>query len=143
LTGQSREFPAFIDREVKMDQKTHAWIALRALKLIEDEGQMKGLVKLLKPQARGAAIGAWLPDDRDAKKGSAATSNHVFKMTPYLKKQNRERFITKKADLLKKLGDDRAIHGFLKDDKTLDAKWWARPYRADVEPRRHSPCRGR
>jgi hypothetical protein len=36
-----------------MDQKTHAWIALRALKLIEDEEQMKSLVKLLKPQARG------------------------------------------------------------------------------------------
>jgi hypothetical protein len=31
-----------------MDQRTHAWIALRALALIEDEGTAKKLVELLR-----------------------------------------------------------------------------------------------
>lgn len=32
-----------------MNQRTHAWIAIRAIKLLEDEGQSERLVDLLKP----------------------------------------------------------------------------------------------
>ena len=61
-----------------MDQRTHAWIAIGAIKLLEDEGQSKRLVDLLKPFTQEAAIGAWIPDKTDAKLGGSQTQNYCF-----------------------------------------------------------------
>ena len=65
-----------------MNQRTHAWIAIRAIKLLDDKHQASGLVNILKPFTRKAAIGAWIPDKRDAKLGGARTQNHIFKLGP-------------------------------------------------------------
>ena len=70
-----------------MDQRTHAWIAIRAIAFLEDENKEtreKNLVKLLLPHARKASIGAWIPDIGEAKRGgaSATTDNHIFKILP-------------------------------------------------------------
>lgn len=40
-----------------MNQRTHAWIAIRAIKLLKDEGKTENLVKLLEPYLQKAAIG--------------------------------------------------------------------------------------
>ena len=75
-----------------MNQRTHAWIAIRAIKLLEDENQSNKLVKLLKPFTQEASIGAWIPDKRDAKLGGAQTQNHIFKLSPY-NKPGKSRFV--------------------------------------------------
>ena len=49
-----------------MKQATHAWIAVRAIALLEDSGLCPGLVSMLKPHAREAAIGAWIADEADS-----------------------------------------------------------------------------
>jgi hypothetical protein len=53
-------------------QRTHSWIAIRAIALLEDEGLEKNLVKLFKPHARKASVGAWIPDMADAARRFAA-----------------------------------------------------------------------
>jgi len=65
-----------------VNQRTHSWIAVRAIALLEDEGASKNLVKLLKPHARMATVGAWIPDQVDAKRGGNKTENHVLKIEP-------------------------------------------------------------
>ncbi|MCI5219769.1 MAG: hypothetical protein D3914_11440, partial [Candidatus Electrothrix sp. LOE2] len=82
-----------------MNQRTHAWIAVRAVALLEDEGSCPELVNLLKPLVKSAAVGAWIPDKRDAKIGGADTDNHILKMAPYNGPQ-RERFTLPKQELL-------------------------------------------
>jgi len=120
-----------------MDQKTHAWIAVRAIKLLENEGKVPGLVELLKPHTQKAAIGAWIPDKTDAKPGGAQTQNHVFKIGTYNGALT-SRFITKKADLSGSLGADRLMAGFLdKYSNILDANWWGTPFKADPPPGKH------
>ena len=119
-----------------MNQRTHAWIAIRAVALLEKEGCNKSLVKLLKPTLKAAAIGAWIPDKRDAKIGGADTDNHVLKMKPY-KGVQKKRFTLTKPQLLKKLGTARAMHKFLKQDTVLNNAWWERPYKADPQPGQH------
>lgn len=120
-----------------MKQRTHAWLAIRALGLLESSGQAGELVDLLKPHVASAAIGCWLPDLRDSKVGSGAIDNHVFKLAPHAGEQA-DRFVLRKADLFKKLGSGRAIVGFLKSrSDALDAEWWATPYRADPPPGQH------
>ena len=126
-----------------MNQRTHAWIAIRAIALLEDEDEEKNLVKLLKPHARKASVGAWIPDQTDAKRGGAGalTDNHVFKMELYTGSQ-RERFITRKAELLDRIGMYRMTAQFLQNDNSLDDQWWATPYRGDVpKPGKHLPNR--
>ncbi len=124
-----------------MYQQGHTWIAIRAIALLEDEGDCPDLVALLKPYIKDAAIGSWLPDNRDAKLGGAKTDNHIFKLEPYRKKTNRERFVIKKKELLKQLGRHRALTGYLSENKSLNKKWWERPYRAVVKPGQHIPNR--
>ena len=63
-----------------MKQATHAWIAIRAVGLLENDPATKGLASLLKPHVQSAAIGAWMPDLADSKLGSGDIDNHVFKM---------------------------------------------------------------
>lgn len=122
-----------------MNQRTHSWIAIRAIALLDDENQEKNLVKLLKPLAREASVGAWIPDQADAKRGGAgaATENHVFKIEPYTGSQ-RQRFITRKNELLERLTERSQTAQFLRDDDKLDNTWWATPYRGDVvKPGQH------
>jgi hypothetical protein len=126
-----------------MNQRTHSWIAIRAIALLEDENKEKNLVKLLRPHAREASVGAWAPDQADAKRGGAgaATENHVLKIEPYTGSQ-RERFITRKEDLLERIGRHRKTHNFLQNDNTLDSAWWNTPYKGDVpKPGQHLPNR--
>ncbi len=124
-----------------MDQPTHSWIAIRAIALLEDEGQNENLVSLLKPHAQKASVGAWLPDQTDAKRGGGILDNHVLKIKPYPGNQ-RERFIVKKEKLLKEIGTYRMTYQFLKGDSYLDKEWWEAPYRGDVpNPGQHLPNR--
>ena len=120
-----------------MNQRTHAWIAIRAIKLLEDEGQTERLVDLLKPFTQEAAIGAWIPDKRDAKLGGAQTQNHIFKISPY-NERGKSRFIISRRKLTKGLGAERLITGLInKYTDILDKDWWKQAYKADPSPGRH------
>ena len=126
-----------------MNQKTHTWIAIRAIALLEDEAHEENLVKLLKPHAREASVGAWIPDQIDAKRGGAgsSTDNHILKMKPYTGSQP-ARFTTSKEKLLKNIGIHRKIHDFLDTKYSLDPEWWDKPYKADPrKPGQHLPNR--
>jgi hypothetical protein len=126
-----------------MNQRTHSWIAIRAIALLEDEDKNRSMVKLLKPCVRMASVGAWIPDDVDAKRGGAGsmTDNHILKTAPYEGEQ-RARFTCKKDDLLDRLGMYRRTAQFLGDDNYLDDQWWASPYKGDVtRPGQHLPNR--
>jgi hypothetical protein len=126
-----------------MDQRTHSWIAIRAIAALKDEDRERNLVRLLKPHARKASVGAWIPDQADAKRGGAGalTDNHVLKMEPY-KGSGKKRFIADKKELLKRIGNHRATHRFLQNDTTLDNNWWNKPYKGDVRmPGKHLPNR--
>jgi hypothetical protein len=118
-----------------MDQPTHAWIALRAIALLDAEKKSKNLVALLKPHAKKAAIGAWLPDKADMKPG-ASTDNHILKMQP-MTRDKAGRFAVKKKDLLKLLGPQRKVHAFLTDNESLDDVWWQASYKAEPRPGQH------
>jgi len=120
-----------------MNQRTHAWIALRAIKLLEDEGEVPRLLELLKPFSQEASIGAWIPDKRDAKLGGAQTQNHVFKIG-VCRGPLRYRFIVSRTKLKNRLGPERLITGFLNKYKTiLDNVWWRESYKADPSPGKH------
>ena len=116
-----------------MNQRTHSWIAIRAIALLEDENKERKLVRLLKPHARKASVGAWIPDQVDAKRGGAgsATDNHVLKIEPY-RGDHRGRFITRKDELLGRIGMYRMTAQFLEHDDYLDDHWWDKPYSGDV-----------
>jgi hypothetical protein len=130
-----------------MKQATHAWIAVRAMGLLEDDPETAGLFSILRPHIKNAALGAWMPDLADSKLGSGDLDNHVFKMAPISEKCSvrseklAERFITPKAELLKTLGTSRAVSGFIAEDKTLDAGWWNTPYKAEPQPCQDIPTR--
>ncbi len=119
-----------------MNQRTHAWLAIRAVKLLEDSGEVPDLVKLLKPHVRSAAIGAWIPDLQDSKKGSGDIDNHVLKMKLY-KGSQKSRFTASKKEMLKRLGLERGMTGFLEKDSYLTSQWWQKPYKASPQPGQH------
>jgi hypothetical protein len=120
-----------------MKQRTHAWIAVRAIALLEDAGTDDGLVALLKPHVAATAIGSWLPDLRDAKVGTGAIDNHVFKMEPY-EGEETWRFTLKRDDLFDKLGEHRLVRAFIDaHGEGLDEGWWSAPYKADPKPGQH------
>lgn len=124
-------------KEKKMNQRTHAWIAVRTIALLEDSGKNKNLVKLLKPHAGKAAIGAWIPDLQDAKRGGSRTENHIFKIKPFKGKQ-KDRFVADKDETLKRLGKDRLMYKYIKDDQTLDDAWWQQGQKATIkQPGQH------
>lgn len=119
-----------------MNQRTHAWLAVRAVALLADVQEAKGLVKLLKPHLRSTAIGAWIPDLADSRKGGGDIDNHIMKMKPYSGSQ-RARYIADKAELRKRLGSTRLMSTYLRDDKSLSATWWRKPYKATPQPGQH------
>ncbi len=116
-----------------MDQRTHAWIAIRAIALLEDGGESKDLVKLIKPHAAKAAIGAWIPDLGDAKRAGSQIGKHVLKMKPYKGKVLKERFIAEKEDLLERLGKSRLMSSYIENDTSLKSHWWNKPYKGDIK----------
>jgi len=119
-----------------MEQRTHAWIAVRAVALLEDKGLYPKLVGLLKPCARHAAIGAWIPDLVDIKRGGAGTQHHVLKIMLY-EGADEQRFIATKENLLSRLTCSPVVREYLAHDQTLDTSWWSAPYRADPAPGQH------
>ena len=123
-----------------MKQATHAWIAIRAVGLLQEELTTKGLAALLTPHIPHAALGAWMPDLADSKLGSGDLDNHVFKMGPY-RGAFEERFVTHKDELLKALGPARAVAAFLAEDRSLDVGWWRTPFKADPLPCQDLPTR--
>lgn len=123
-----------------MNQRTHSWIAIRAIALLEQEDANSNLVAILKPHAKKATVGAWLPDQADARRGGARIQNHVLKMKPY-DGELQERFILKKADLLNKIGDRREISTYLANDTVLGDDWWDKPFKGDAAPGQHLPNR--
>lgn len=118
----------------KMNQLTHSWIAIRSIALLEDNDKDKHLVDLLKPMARLASVGAWVPDDIDAKRGGSgsSTDNHILKIEP-IQNDPAGRFVCRKADLLKHIGKHRKAYEFLSNDKSLDDEWWNASYKGDVD----------
>jgi len=120
-----------------MDQRTHAWIAIRAIKLLKDEGQVPRFIEVLKPYAQEASIGAWIPDKRDAKLGGAQTQNHIFKIGLY-DGPLKSRFVVTRNKMTKRLGPERLVTGFLnKYTNILDNVWWRASYKANPSPGRH------
>lgn len=119
-----------------MNQRTHTWLAIRALALMDDLGTAPDLIKILRPNVRSTAIGAWIPDLQDARLGFGDVDNHIFKLKPY---RGREgwRFTEKKKKLMKKLGAKRNMYWYIKNDETLNDSWWKRPYKADPQPGQH------
>ncbi len=124
-----------------MNQRTHSWIAIRAIALLKDENKEKNLVRLLKPHARKASVGAWIPDQIDAKRGGSVTDNHVLKIKPYTGRE-KWRFVTRRDELLKRIGKHRKTYDFLKADSILDDTWWDAAYKGHVpKPGQHLPNR--
>jgi hypothetical protein len=120
-----------------MNQRTHTWLAVRAIALLKDSGGPAGLVKILKDNVKGAAIGSWIPDLQDSKKGSGDIDNHVLKMKPY-EGSNKSRFIKKKQPLCNELGRGRKVCEFLDDwDSVLGSTWWNQAYKAEPSPGQH------
>lgn len=120
-----------------MNQRTHTWLAIRAIALLEDSGGPKGLIKILKNSVKGAAIGSWIPDLQDSKKGSGDIDYHILKMKPY-EGSNKPRFIKKRKVLFNDLGQGRKVCNFLDDrDSVLGAAWWNKPYKAEPSPGQH------
>lgn len=120
-----------------MKQRTHTWLAIRAIALLEDEGEIPDLVKILKPHTKSAAIGSWIPDMADAKKGFGDIDNHIFKLKPY-NGSGKQRFVKTKAQTLRNLGGHRRMGDFIKKwSVNLDDTWWNQAYRASPPPGQH------
>jgi hypothetical protein len=118
-----------------MDQITHTCLAVRAVALLEDSNADPNLVQLLKINMHKTAIGAWMPDLQDTKKGSGKIDNHVLKMKPMEKKD--PYFAMPKKALLAELGDKRSINNYLTKDTVLDDGWWNDSYKATPAPGQH------
>jgi hypothetical protein len=118
-----------------MDQITHTCLAVRAIGLLEDSNADPNLVTLLKTEMNKTAIGAWMPDLQDTKKGSGKIDNHVLKMEPMVKKD--PYFAMGKKELLAELGDKRSINAYLLKDTVLDDNWWKYSYKANPSPGQH------
>lgn len=120
-----------------MKQRTHTWLAIRAIALLEDADIAPDLVRLLKPHVKSTAIGSWIPDLADSKKGSGDIDNHVFKMKPY-DGPGKERFIKDRQNTLRALGAARLMSQFIKDwGAGLNDDWWDTGYKADPAPGEH------
>jgi hypothetical protein len=118
-----------------MDQSTHTCLAVRAIGLLEDSNADPNLVALLKRDMHKTAIGAWMPDLQDTKKGSGKIDNHVLKMKPMAKRD--PYFAMGKKELLAELGDKRSINDYLMNDTVLGVDWWNESYKATPAPGQH------
>lgn len=119
-----------------MNQRTHTWMAIRAVALLDDTKTATGLVKILKPFVKQTAIGAWIPDMSSSRLGFGDIDNHVLKMKRYTGNQV-GRFTVPKKDLLKLLGTKRQMYKYLKKDTKLSNRWWGTAYKAEPRPGQH------
>ncbi|WP_456474509.1 hypothetical protein [Candidatus Pyrohabitans sp.] len=105
-----------------MKQRAHAWVALRALKLIDDSGRAPKLVELLSYYLSDVWDGAWLPDIliRDMSYG------HIFKMEsdPELLGGIEPRRKVTYTQLKKNLSGRRLCLGYLKGSEELRKPYW-------------------
>jgi hypothetical protein len=85
---------------------------------------------------KSAAIGAWLPDLRDSKKGGGDIDNHVFKMLPYAGDDSAY-YVVQKAKLLRRLGNARAFKSYLESDRSLGPSFWNESWKAKPKPGQH------
>jgi len=131
-----------------MDQRTHSWIAIRAIALLEDEDKKSNLVALLKPHVKEATVGAWIPDQIDAKRGGSIMDNHVLKIRQLDEGQDakvgqKKRFIMSKSDLLSQIGEYRKTAKVIqKRGDSLGDTWWGTPFYGEIPKRgQHLPNR--
>jgi hypothetical protein len=123
-----------------MEQRTHAWIAIRAVALLEEKNEVPDLLEMLKPQVPAAAIGAWLPDKTATRHAHGRIENHIFKMEPLPPRHEQAaRFTTTRQQLTARLGATRRVSQFLQQDTSLPDQWWQAPYKADAPPGQHIP----
>jgi hypothetical protein len=125
-----------------MKRRAHAWVALRALKLVNDSHQAPKLVELLSYYVADVWEGAWLPDTLivDMQYG------HIFKMDDDLQRLGLdssqeesmmgERMLVPYDQLRKKLSGNRLCLEWAKDCHVLE-----KPYRAHPTYGGHLPNR--
>jgi hypothetical protein len=120
-----------------MKQRAHAWVALRALKLIDDSQQAPKLIELLSYYISDVWNGAWLPDTLivDMRYG------HIFKMdssSEWLAHDisHEDWFRVPYTELNKKLVGKRLCLKYAKDSEELE-----KPYRSHPRVGGHLPNR--
>ncbi|MFQ5887942.1 MAG: hypothetical protein ACE5HY_04520 [Candidatus Hydrothermarchaeales archaeon] len=105
-----------------MKQKAHAWVALRALKHINDTGKAPKLVELISYYISDVWDGAWLPDTliRDMSYG------HIFKMDsdPQVIGPVEERRKVTYSELKRRLTGKRLCLNYAKDSSELRKPIW-------------------
>ncbi|MDI6892418.1 MAG: hypothetical protein QMD08_05460 [Actinomycetota bacterium] len=120
-----------------MKQRAHAWVALRALKLVDDSGRAPKLVELLSYYLSDVWEGAWLPDtlivdmryghtykmDSDPAMLGFDVTKEDWLRTPY-------------KQLKSRLKGKRLCLKYIKDEEELNA-----PYKSHPEKGGHLPNR--
>lgn len=120
-----------------MKQRAHAWVALRALKLLDDSGETPKLVELLSYYLSDVWEGAWLPDTLivDMKYG------HTFKMDSDpgilgFDVTKEDGLTTSYNQLKSKLKGERFCLEYIKNEPEL-----TKPYKTHPEKGGHLPNR--
>lgn len=111
-----------------MKQRAHAWVALRALKLLDDSGKVPKLVELLSYYLSDVWDGAWLPDTMIVD----MAYGHIFKMDSDPKVLGSaitppERFTTSYKTLKQKLAGKRLCLEYVKDSEELNIPYRSHP----------------
>lgn len=120
-----------------MKQQAHAWVALRALKLIDDWGGAEELTRMLSFYLHDVWDGAWLPDIRIVD----MSYGHIYKMDSdpsviYKKLSQEEWFIKSADDLKKSLAGKRLCIDYISGCPEL-----TKPYRSHPKEGGHLPNR--
>ena len=118
-------------------QRAHAWVALRALKMMDDWGEAEKLTQLLSFYLSDVWDGAWLPDIRIVD----MSYGHIFKMDSdprfiYKKLPQEKWFIKSAEDLRKLLVGKRVCIDYASDSQELE-----KPYRSHLKEGGHLPNR--
>lgn len=124
-----------------MNQRTHAWLAVEAYRMVkkggETDAELAGLGRLLGENLGDVVVASWLPDSliKDMAYG------HIFKMEK-IPSANNQRFVVPLKDLLKKLPGGAALpDAALKPLAESDPEWWTAAYRVRNEFGGHLPAR--
>lgn len=103
-----------------MKQRAHAWVALRALKLIDDLNKVPKFVELMSYYLSDAWEGAWLPDTliRDVSYG------HYFKMDDSPEFADHSWRKKSYTELNRELTGKRLCLDYIKDSEVLKKPYW-------------------